>query len=134
MTDFGISHIWNFYYWTLSKIGGGCHHLSLIYDALMLSSAVYVIKSQVLGLQRAFFKNKIQGSVVPRSIMTNMNYFVYQYGQTLNMPKFNHEKHEICLVPKMPYGGFHLYLSELAFINQFYSIMTRLVRLSLAND
>ena len=30
--------------------------------------------------------------------------------------------------------GFHLYLSELAFINQFYSIMTRLVRLSLAND
>ena len=30
-------------------------------------------------------------------------------------------------------GGFHLYLSELAFINQFYS-MTRLVRLSLAND
>ena len=31
-------------------------------------------------------------------------------------------------------GGFHLYLSELAFINQFYSIMTRLVRLSLAND
>ena len=42
-----------------------------------------------------------QGSVVPRSIMTNMNYFEYQYGQTLNMPKFNHEKHEICLVPKM---------------------------------
>ena len=31
-------------------------------------------------------------------------------------------------------GGFHLYLSELAFINQFYSIMTRLVWLSLAND
>jgi hypothetical protein len=68
----------------------------------MLSSAVYVIKSQVLGLQRAFFKNKIQGSVVPRSIMTNMNYFEYQYGQTSNMPKFNHEKHDICSVPKMP--------------------------------
>ena len=32
------------------------------------------------------------------------------------------------------FGGFHLYLSKLAFINQFYSIMTRLVRLSLAND
>ncbi len=31
-------------------------------------------------------------------------------------------------------GGFHLYLSKLAFINQFYSIMTRLVQLSLAND
>ena len=30
-----------------------------------------------------------------------MNYFEYQYGQTSNMPKFNHEKHEICLVPKM---------------------------------
>ena len=34
--------------------------------------------------------------------MTSMNYFEYQYGQTSNMPKFNHEKHEICLVPKMP--------------------------------
>ena len=67
----------------------------------MLSSAVYVIKSQVLGLHRAFFQKRIQGSVVPRSIMTNMNYFEYQYGQTSNMPKFNHEKHEICLVPKM---------------------------------
>ena len=68
----------------------------------MLSSAVYVVKSPVLGLQRVFFQKKIQGSFVPRSIMTNMNYFEYQYGQTLNMPKFNHEKHEICLVPKMP--------------------------------
>ena len=102
MTDFGISHIWNFWYCTLSKIGDGCYHLLLICDALMLSSAVYVIKSQVLGLQRAFFQKRIQGSVVPRSIMTNMNYFEYQYGQTSNMPKFNHEKHEICLVPKMP--------------------------------
>ena len=46
----------------------------------MLSSDVFVIKSQVLCLQRAYFKNKIQGSVVPRSIMTNMNYFEYQYG------------------------------------------------------
>jgi hypothetical protein len=68
----------------------------------MLSSAVYVIKSQVLGLQRPFFYKKNQGSVVPRSIMTSMNYFEYQYGQTSNMPKFNHEKHETCLVPKMP--------------------------------
>ena len=39
---------------------------------------------------------------MPSSIMTNMNYFVYQYDQILNMPKFNYEKHEICLVPKMP--------------------------------
>jgi hypothetical protein len=68
----------------------------------MISYSVYVIKSQVLGLQRAFFQKGIQGSVVPRSIMTNMNYFEYQYGQTSNMPKFNHEKHEMCLVPKMP--------------------------------
>ena len=30
-------------------------------------------------------------------------------------------------------GGFHLYLFKLDFINQFYSIMTRLVQLSLAN-
>ena len=35
---------------------------------------------------------------------------------------------------KLVQWGFHLYLSELAFINQFYSIMTRLVQLSLAND
>ena len=63
---------------------------------------MYVVKSPVLGLQRALFYKNIQGSVVPRSIMTNMNYFEYQYGQALNMPKFNHDKHEICLVPKMP--------------------------------
>ena len=31
-------------------------------------------------------------------------------------------------------GGVHLYLSELAFINQFYSIMTRLVRLWLVQE
>ena len=31
-------------------------------------------------------------------------------------------------------GGFHLYLFELTFINQFYSRKTRLVQLSLAND
>ena len=40
---------------------------------------------------------------MPRSIMTNMNDFEYQYGQTLKMPKFNHEKNEICLLPKMPF-------------------------------
>ena len=48
-----------------------------------------------------FFAKKIQGSVVPRSIMTNMNYFEYQYGQRSNIPKFNYEKHDICLVSKM---------------------------------
>jgi hypothetical protein len=68
----------------------------------MLSSAVCAVKLPVLGLQRVFFKNKIQGSVVPGSIMTNMNHFEYQYGQELNMPKFNHEKHEICVITKMP--------------------------------
>ena len=33
-------------------IWGGCHHLSLVYDASKLST-VYVVKSPVLGLQRA---------------------------------------------------------------------------------
>ena len=33
--------------------------------------------------------------------MTNMNYFEYQLCQPSNMPKLSHEKHEICLVPKM---------------------------------
>ena len=53
---------------------------------------------------------------------------------------------QACCLPQMPLnnkalpldfdneGLFHLYLSELAFMNQFYSIMTRLVQLSLAND
>ena len=43
-----------------------------------------------------------QVSNVTRSPLTNMNYFEYQYGQASNMPKFNHEKHQVCLVPKMP--------------------------------
>ena len=73
----------------------------------MLSSDVFVIKSQVLCLHRAYFKNKIQGSVVPRSILTNMNYFEYQYGQVPNMPEFNHEKHEIYLVPKIPWVSYN---------------------------
>ena len=68
----------------------------------MFSFAVCIIKLQVLGLQRAFLPKKIQGSIVPRSVMNNMNYFEYQYGQRSNMPKFNYEKHEICLVSKMP--------------------------------
>ena len=38
---------------------------------------------------------------MPSSIMTNMNHFEYQYGQTSNMPKFNYEKHDICFVSKM---------------------------------
>ena len=68
----------------------------------MLSSDVFVIKLQVLCLQRAYFKNKIQGSVVPRSAMKNMNRFEYQYGQASNMPKFIHEKNEICLSQSCP--------------------------------
>ena len=34
--------------------------------------------------------------------MTKMNCFEDQYGQTSKIHKFNHEKHEICLVPKIP--------------------------------
>ena len=37
------------------KSWGGCHHLLSVYDASNLS-AVYVVKSPVLGLQRAFFR------------------------------------------------------------------------------
>ena len=36
-------------------IRGGCHHLLLVYGASKISS-VYVVKSPVLGLQRAFFQ------------------------------------------------------------------------------
>ena len=35
------------------KIVGGCHHLSLVYDTSKLVHTVYVVKSPVLGLQRA---------------------------------------------------------------------------------
>jgi hypothetical protein len=38
---------------------GGCHHLLLVYDASKLST-VYVVKSPVLGLQRAFFQKKYE--------------------------------------------------------------------------
>ena len=44
------------------KIGGGCHHLLSVYDASKLST-VYVVKSPVLGLQRAF-----ENSVFPPSV------------------------------------------------------------------
>ena len=37
------------------KSWGGCHHLLLDYDASKLST-VYVVKSPVLGLQRAIFQ------------------------------------------------------------------------------
>ena len=69
LTDFGISHVWSFCYWTLSKIGGGCNYLLLVYDAPMLISAVYVIKSQVLGLEKAFLQNQN-----PRFSCAKINY------------------------------------------------------------
>ena len=37
---------------SIEESSGGCHHLLLVYDASMLST-VYVVKSPVLGLQRA---------------------------------------------------------------------------------
>ena len=37
------------------KRWGGCHHLLLVYDASKLST-VYVVKSPVLGLQRAIIQ------------------------------------------------------------------------------
>ena len=43
----------------------------------------------------------LQALNVPRPLMTNMNNFEHQFGQRSNMPKFNYEKHEICLLPKM---------------------------------
>ena len=44
------------------KSWGGCLHLLLVYDASKLST-VYVVKSPVLGLQRAF-----ENSVFPPSV------------------------------------------------------------------
>ena len=37
------------------KNWGGCYHLLLVYDASKLST-MYVVKSPLLGLQRAFFQ------------------------------------------------------------------------------
>ena len=42
-------------YISQKKSWGGCHHSLLVYDASKLST-VYVVKSPVLGLQRAFFQ------------------------------------------------------------------------------
>ena len=44
------------------KSWSGCHHLFIVYDASKLST-VYVVKSSVLGLQRAF-----ENSVFPPSV------------------------------------------------------------------
>ena len=41
---------------------GGCHHLLLVYDASKLST-VYVVKSPVLGLQRATEDSEFAPSV-----------------------------------------------------------------------
>ena len=41
----------------------GCHHLLLVYDASKLS-AVYVVKSPVLGLQRAAENSELAPSVL----------------------------------------------------------------------
>ena len=44
------------------SIWGGCHHLSLVYDASKLST-VYVVKWPVLGLQRATENSEFAPSV-----------------------------------------------------------------------
>ena len=44
------------------KSWGGCHHLFLVYEASKLST-VYVVKSAVLGLQRAFENSVFSPSV-----------------------------------------------------------------------
>ena len=43
------------FYIRQKKGWGGCHHLLLVYDASKLST-MYVVKSPVLGLQRAIFQ------------------------------------------------------------------------------
>ena len=48
------------------KSWGGCLHLLLVYDASKLST-VYVVKSPVLGLQRAF-----ENSVFPPSVQSSL--------------------------------------------------------------
>ena len=52
-------HIW---FIQAKKSWGGCHHSLLVYDASKLST-VYLVKSPVLGLQRAF-----ENSVFPPSV------------------------------------------------------------------
>ena len=46
---------WAYRVYIRQKNWGGCHHLLLVYDASKLIT-VYVVKSPVLGLQRAFFQ------------------------------------------------------------------------------
>jgi hypothetical protein len=42
---------------------GGFHHLLLVYDSSKLST-VYVVKSQILGLQRALENSELAPSVL----------------------------------------------------------------------
>ena len=49
----------------MKKNWGVCHHLLLVYDASKLStSTVYVVKSPVLGLQRAPKNSELAPSVL----------------------------------------------------------------------
>ena len=47
---------------------GGCHHLLLVYHASKLST-VYVVKSPVLGLQRAPENSELAPSVLVLSVL-----------------------------------------------------------------
>ena len=51
---------------------GGCHHLLLVYDASKLST-VYVVKSPVLGLPRAYFQKSFFSKVKIKKIYFRKN-------------------------------------------------------------
>ena len=53
-----------------TKNWGGCHHLLLLYDASKLSTE-YVVKSPVLGLQRAPENSELAPSVLVLSDLTH---------------------------------------------------------------
>ena len=54
------------------KIWGGCHNLLLAYDASKLST-VYVVKSPVLGLQRAPENSELAPSVLVLSVLGQLD-------------------------------------------------------------
>ena len=98
ITDFSISHVWNFCHWKNSfKKSKEFIFVYFICTKIWLKLRGGMDRTQSIWFP-LFPANSLQSSVVPRSIMTNMNYYAYHYCQTLNMSKFNHE---ICLVTKM---------------------------------
>ena len=99
-----------------------------------LSPMIYILRLWIIASRDG--ANKLQ-SQDELTIHNGVKFFMNGYFLWEGYKIWKFEKN---LPPNFLYlvmlttGWFHLYLSELAFINQYFSIMARLVPLSLGND